>query len=147
MGFSIIQNMLFSLQSHQYPNNNIFHVFFFISAFTADYASSYDHIHFRKGIKGPKLILNGFSYFKNNSSNDRTYWLCSRNRYGRCKARIITMNDTREVLVKNTEHNHNRDPIKDINSLEILPMDEVLESLRHAARRVERPEVIRKKND
>lgn len=72
--------------------------------------------------------------------------MCSRNRYGRCKARIITTNDTREVLVKNKEHNHEREPIEEINGLEILPMEEVLTSLRHA-RRVERIGMIQMKNE
>lgn len=61
---------------------------------------------FYKGIKGPKLILNSFSYFRNNSNPERTYWLCSRNRYQKCKARLITLHATREVIIKNQNHNH-----------------------------------------
>lgn len=92
--------------------------------------AGYDRIHFRKGTKGPKLILAGYSYFRNNGSHDRTYWLCSRNRYGRCKARIITTNNTRQVLIKNQIHNHEPDPVEKIENLDILPTDEVLDSFR-----------------
>lgn len=49
--------------------------------------------------------------------------------------------------MKNTEHNHERDPVKEISSLEILPMNEVLDSLRHAARRVDRTGGARMKNE
>lgn len=93
--------------------------------------TDHDRIHFRKGIKGPKLILAGYSYFKNNGSRDRTYWLCSRNRYGRCKARIITMNQTCQVLIKNQSHNHDPDPAEEIENLDILPVKDVLDSLYH----------------
>lgn len=83
-------------------------------------------IHFRKGTKGPKLILNGYAYFKNNRTTDRTYWLCSRNRYGKCKARIITMNNTREVAIKNQEHNHGPEPHNEIENYETISFDEVM---------------------
>lgn len=69
------------------------------------------------------MILNGYSYFKNNRSEDRTYWLCSRNRYGKCKARIITMNLTRAVIVKNQNHNHAPEPPGEINTLEEISFD------------------------
>lgn len=60
-----------------------------------------------RGSKGnPKMLLGGFSYFKNNSKLDRTYWLCSRNRYLKCKARIITKACTKELVLKNQSHNH-----------------------------------------
>lgn len=83
-------------------------------------------MHFRKGTKGPKLILDGFSYFKNNGSADRTYWLCSRNRYGKCKARIITMNSSREVVIKNQNHNHSPEDPNEINALEVISFDTVV---------------------
>lgn len=83
-------------------------------------------IHFRKGTKGPKLILDGFSYFKNNGTMDRTYWLCSRNRYGKCKARIITMNNTREVVIKNQNHNHAPESPAEIESLDVISFSTVL---------------------
>lgn len=86
----------------------------------------FPHLQFRKGTKGPKLILDGYSYFKNNGSPNRTYWLCSRNRYGKCKARIITMNLTREVIIKNQEHNHIPEPPGEIECLEEISFDTVM---------------------
>lgn len=64
---------------------------------------------FYKGVKGPKLVLNGFSYFRNNAVQDRTYWLCSKNRSIKCKARLITLSKTNEVIIKNQRHNHSED--------------------------------------
>ncbi|EDV94587.1 GH18861 [Drosophila grimshawi] len=60
-----------------------------------------------KGTKGkPKLLMAGFEYFRNNSRGTKTYWLCARNRYLRCAARIITCSSTGELVVKNQQHNH-----------------------------------------
>ncbi|KAH8360058.1 hypothetical protein KR093_010419, partial [Drosophila rubida] len=60
-----------------------------------------------KGTKGkPKLLMGGFEYFRNNSRGSKTYWLCARNRYMRCSARIITCSSTGELVVKNQLHNH-----------------------------------------
>ncbi|XP_023175659.2 modifier of mdg4-like isoform X19 [Drosophila hydei] len=60
-----------------------------------------------KGTKGkPKLLMGGFEYFRNNSRGSKTYWLCARNRYLRCAARIITCSSTGELVVKNQQHNH-----------------------------------------
>lgn len=71
-------------------------------------------LKFVRGSKGnPKLLLGGFSYFKNNSKSDRTYWLCSRNRYLKCKARIITKASTKELVLKNQCHNHGIEYTKD----------------------------------
>lgn len=92
-------------------------------------SSKFTQIHFRKGTKGPKLILDGYSYFKNNGSVDRTYWLCSHNRYGKCKARIITMNSTKEIVIKNQNHNHSPDDPYDINKLEVITFDAVLKMI------------------
>lgn len=91
-------------------------------------------MHFRKGTKGPKLILGGYSYFKNNSSHGRTYWLCSRNRYGKCKARIITINQTRQIIIKNQMHNHEQEPISEIESLEVIPFSVMLEYFKDCAK-------------
>lgn len=52
---------------------------------------------------------------------DRTYWLCSRNRYQKCKARLITKASTREVFIKNQEHNHQPDA-----EFEVVPDDQIL---------------------
>lgn len=56
---------------------------------------------------GGKLYLNGFSYMCNNITFDRTYWLCSKNRYGKCKARLVTTGVNNDVIVRsNLQHNH-----------------------------------------
>ncbi|XP_063705194.1 modifier of mdg4-like isoform X21 [Culicoides brevitarsis] len=63
------------------------------------------------GSKGkPKLVHNGFSYFQNNSYLGNTYWLCSKNRSLKCKARII-QNQQNMFFVKNSQHCHDRDSL------------------------------------
>lgn len=57
----------------------------------------------------------------------RTYWLCSRNRYGKCKARIITMNHTREVIIKNQDHNHQQERHSEIDAMDVISFDTVME--------------------
>lgn len=57
----------------------------------------------------PKLLMRGYSYFRNNGNMDRTYWLCSKNRYLKCNARIITKSKSKEVIIKNQDHNHEPD--------------------------------------
>uniref|UniRef100_A0A1L8DD02 BTB domain-containing protein n=1 Tax=Nyssomyia neivai TaxID=330878 RepID=A0A1L8DD02_9DIPT len=70
-----------------------------------------EEIHFARSMKGrPRLILKGYSYFRNNGNCERTYWLCSRNRYHKCKARVITSANYREIILKNQVHNHSPDP-------------------------------------
>ncbi|XP_064550542.1 modifier of mdg4 isoform X17 [Drosophila montana] len=77
-----------------------------------------------KGTKGkPKLLMGGFEYFRNNSRGSKTYWLCARNRYLRCAARIITCSSSGELVVKNQQHNHGphfpmeaKKPTSDTNS-------------------------------
>lgn len=89
-------------------------------------------VQFCRGIKGPKLLLGGFSYFRNNGNGDRTYWLCSKNRYHKCNARLITKTSSREVIIKNQEHNHGTDP-EDLRSLiqgEKLSFDSVMNYLK-----------------
>uniref|UniRef100_A0A182NKW8 BEN domain-containing protein n=1 Tax=Anopheles dirus TaxID=7168 RepID=A0A182NKW8_9DIPT len=59
------------------------------------------------GSKGrPKLIMGGYSFFRNNSSNNKTYWLCSKNRLIKCRARIITLDGCSGMILKNQHHNH-----------------------------------------
>lgn len=84
-------------------------------------------VQFRKGTKGPKLVFGGYSYFRNNGNAGRTYWLCSRNRYQKCKARLITKSNTRELVVKNQIHNHPPDP-DGVDTLveEVLCFDQVI---------------------
>lgn len=61
----------------------------------------------RQARTGGKLFLNGFSYMYNNITADRTYWLCSKNRYGKCKARLVTTGANNDVIVRsNLLHNH-----------------------------------------
>ncbi|KAH8250270.1 hypothetical protein KR026_009771 [Drosophila bipectinata] len=60
-----------------------------------------------RGTKGkPKLLMGGYEYFRNNARGTKTYWLCARNRYLRCAARIITCSATGELIIKNQQHNH-----------------------------------------
>ncbi|XP_037029141.1 modifier of mdg4 isoform X46 [Bradysia coprophila] len=67
-------------------------------------------LQFVRGMKGnPKLLMRGYSYFRNNGNLDRTYWLCSKNRYLKCNARIITKSKSKEVIIKNQDHNHEPD--------------------------------------
>lgn len=89
-------------------------------------------VQFCRGIKGPKLLLGGFSYFRNNGNGDRTYWLCSRNRYNKCNARLITKTSTREVMIKNQTHNHGTDPedIRCLAQTEKLSFDSVMNYLK-----------------
>uniref|UniRef100_A0A182JNK7 FLYWCH-type domain-containing protein n=1 Tax=Anopheles christyi TaxID=43041 RepID=A0A182JNK7_9DIPT len=59
------------------------------------------------GSKGrPKLIMGGYAFFRNNSSNNKTYWLCSKNRLMKCRARIITLDGCSGMILKNQVHNH-----------------------------------------
>jgi hypothetical protein len=60
------------------------------------------------GYKGrPKLLIDGYVYFRNNERNGKTYWLCSKNRSIKCVSRLITKSS--EVTVKNYVHNHGRE--------------------------------------
>jgi FLYWCH zinc finger domain len=60
------------------------------------------------GYKGrPKLLIDGYVYFRNNERNGKTYWLCSKNRSIKCVSRLITKSS--EVTVKNNVHNHGRE--------------------------------------
>uniref|UniRef100_A0A1A9ZT85 FLYWCH-type domain-containing protein n=1 Tax=Glossina pallidipes TaxID=7398 RepID=A0A1A9ZT85_GLOPL len=60
-----------------------------------------------RGSKGkPKLMLAGYAYFQNNRKGSKIYWLCAKNRYCRCKARIITCSLSGELMIKNQDHNH-----------------------------------------
>ncbi|XP_036672576.3 modifier of mdg4 isoform X16 [Drosophila suzukii] len=60
-----------------------------------------------KGTKGkPKLLMGGYEYYRNNSRGSKTYWLCARNRYMGCAARIITCSVTGELIIKNQQHRH-----------------------------------------
>ncbi|XP_055620600.1 uncharacterized protein LOC129764947 [Toxorhynchites rutilus septentrionalis] len=44
------------------------------------------------GRKGrPMLLMGGYAFFRNNSNKNKTYWLCSKSRSLKCRARIITL--------------------------------------------------------
>uniref|UniRef100_A0A182MV77 FLYWCH-type domain-containing protein n=1 Tax=Anopheles culicifacies TaxID=139723 RepID=A0A182MV77_9DIPT len=59
------------------------------------------------GSKGrPKLIMGGYAFFRNNSNNNKTYWLCSKSRLLKCRARIITLDGCSGMILKNQVHNH-----------------------------------------
>ncbi|XP_052889387.1 modifier of mdg4-like isoform X20 [Anopheles moucheti] len=59
------------------------------------------------GSKGrPKLIMGGYAFFRNNSSNNKTYWLCAKSRLLKCRARIITLDGCSGMILKNQIHNH-----------------------------------------
>lgn len=67
-------------------------------------------LYFLPGTKGNmKIMYNGYAYFKNNARNDKTYWLCARNRKCKCRARLITLDQTYELVVKYQQHNHEAD--------------------------------------
>lgn len=80
------------------------------------------------------MLFNRYSYFRNNGNSDRTYWLCSRNRYQKCKARLITKASTREVFIKNQEHNHEPDPDYEVvTDDQILYFDDIVGYLNECA--------------
>uniref|UniRef100_A0A2M4CV37 FLYWCH-type domain-containing protein n=2 Tax=Anopheles darlingi TaxID=43151 RepID=A0A2M4CV37_ANODA len=59
------------------------------------------------GTKGrPKLVMGGYAFFRNNCARNKTYWLCSKNRTIKCKARIITLDGSAGMILKNQNHNH-----------------------------------------
>ncbi|XP_058057598.1 modifier of mdg4-like isoform X24 [Anopheles bellator] len=59
------------------------------------------------GSKGrPKLVMGGYAFFRNNCARNKTYWLCSRNRTIKCRARIITLDGSSGMILKNQHHNH-----------------------------------------
>lgn len=75
-------------------------------------------LHFLPGTKGNlKMLYNGYAYLKNNARNEKTYWLCARNRKCKCRARLITLDGTRELLVKNQLHNH--EPEEPLHPMEL----------------------------
>lgn len=54
----------------------------------------------------PKMVLDGYSYFQNTKSKDKIYWLCAKNRIQKCKARVITSLDYKNIRLKKQKHNH-----------------------------------------
>ncbi|XP_055616855.1 modifier of mdg4-like isoform X22 [Toxorhynchites rutilus septentrionalis] len=54
----------------------------------------------------PSLQLGEYTFSRNNSHQNKTYWLCTQSRSLKCRARIITLDDTGGVVLKNQQHNH-----------------------------------------
>lgn len=59
----------------------------------------------------PCLVVGNFTYFINNRHNNKTYWICSKNRSIRCHARLVTvLTDGQDTIIKRKEiHNHEPD--------------------------------------
>lgn len=60
------------------------------------------------------MIFEGYSYFQNCKTNQRVYWLCSKNRLQKCNARIITSPDLVILKMKKLVHNHGPDDKREI---------------------------------
>ena len=54
----------------------------------------------------PLLILNGFNYTIDRSTDKKTYWKCEFCRTIKCKGRIHTDLNNTNILFENNEHNH-----------------------------------------
>ena len=52
----------------------------------------------------PACVVDGYVYYSERSSGDKTSWCCNRNRHGQCKTRLQTIND--RVLRITGAHNH-----------------------------------------
>lgn len=59
------------------------------------------------GRKGrPMLLMGGHAFFRNNTHKTKTYWLCAKSRSLKCRARIITLDGSAGLILKNQVHNH-----------------------------------------
>ncbi|EAT43951.1 AAEL004606-PA [Aedes aegypti] len=59
------------------------------------------------GRKGrPMLLMGGHAFFRNNTHKSKTYWLCAKSRSLKCRARIITLDGSAGLILKNQIHNH-----------------------------------------
>lgn len=60
------------------------------------------------------MDFNGHAYFQNYKTNNRIYWLCSKNRHLKCNARVITTIESLQVVKTGKHpHNHGHDGTKD----------------------------------
>lgn len=63
-----------------------------------------------EGCRGSrKLKVGDFSFTKNKEIGNRVYWSCARAGLHKCKARVLTINESslrERVIVKNEYHNH-----------------------------------------
>lgn len=61
------------------------------------------------GFRGSrKLKVGDYSFTRNKSSGQKTYWSCARAGLHKCKARAVTIDDggRQDVIVKCGYHNH-----------------------------------------
>lgn len=54
----------------------------------------------------PKIIYHGFSYCCAKIIKNRAYWVCSKEKSKKCKARLISDTYKGELMVKYNIHNH-----------------------------------------
>lgn len=63
-----------------------------------------------EGCRGSrKLKVGQFTFTKNKEIGSRVYWSCARAGLHKCKARVLTINETenrQRVHIKNENHNH-----------------------------------------
>ncbi|XP_075153073.1 modifier of mdg4-like isoform X15 [Haematobia irritans] len=70
----------------------------------------FDSIRYIRGQRGSrKMVCGGFSYICAKIKKGRKYWVCSKQRSKRCKARLITDLKEVEFFSRNICHNHNND--------------------------------------
>lgn len=64
-------------------------------------------IRFVRGQRGKfKLVVNGYSYIKNKTYDSKTYWNCAHAKLKRCRSRIITCDDVKDIKITHTNHTH-----------------------------------------
>ena len=73
----------------------------------------------------PKLLLDGYLYYKDKQVQERVYWKCERFRNIKCGARVVTECDS--VLSMRSEHNH-------IGDAAHVEAEKVMTVIRDAAR-------------
>lgn len=61
-----------------------------------------------------KLQMNGYYFHQNYQSKDSIYWLCSKSRNLKCKARVITSREFDKVQLKSQMHNHAPENLDDL---------------------------------
>lgn len=63
------------------------------------------------GCRGSRKLRYGdYTFTKNKTIGNRVYWSCARAGLHKCKARVVTINDSSsqyaKAIVKNSQHNH-----------------------------------------
>ncbi|KAL1402711.1 hypothetical protein pipiens_005971 [Culex pipiens pipiens] len=104
------------LDGYPYLRNNgnalkTYWIYFHLRLLAEQLKQSWSRCQFRPrivmGRKGrPALMLAGYCFTRNNSNLNKTYWLCAKSRSLKCRARIITIDDTGGMILKNQQHNH-----------------------------------------